>query len=180
MWLEIKSAFFGVGSMLMVVGFIIPFFGADYFFSLFVGIMGIGTYAVGEMLFGYKMKISDAIMVVDPNGPGEKTIMLFLIGGGFRFIKAQKGPLGKYEFMYRGKKASVIDDGRNPIRLPNGNSAIIAHESYDKTISWSEAKALQKLFTRYKVDDVKELYDALKKEEKKLKEAKNGEIQGSA
>ena len=163
MWLEIKAVITVIGCFVFAI--ILGLSGNLVFVIL--GIIGMSTMIFGDLLFGWKTVSTDAIHLIDPTGPGEKIIDLYLIGGGRRFIKGTKGPLGKYEFVYQKHKASVIDDGRYPIRFPNGNPGVVAHESYDKNIDFYKAKLLEELFEIHNVDNIKDLYPLLKQAEEK-------------
>lgn len=109
----------------------------------------------GDILIGWKIVNTDAVNILDPNGPNERTVDLHLIGGGRRILKGKKGKLGIIEFVYRGEEADVIDDGTYPIRYPNGNTGVIAHESYDKNVNLYKVKFLERASKELKADDVK-------------------------
>ena len=161
MWMEVKALFTVAGCF--IFGILIAFTG-NLIFAL-LGIVAMFTLIAGDIMIGLKLISTDAINLLDPNKPGERTVDLHLIGGGRRIIKGKKGALGKIEFVYQKKKTSVIDDGSYPIRFSNGNQGVVAHESYDKNINLYKDELLKKLFNEHKVDNVKDLYIALKKQE---------------
>ena len=164
MWKEMMALFTGFGLLIIAIGFGIILINYQSFEILLIGMIGVTTIMMGYIIFFWKLSDTDADAILEPNGPGEKTIDLHLIGGGRRFIKGFKGPLGTYYFKLSSKKACVVDTGSYPTRLPSGNSCIVAHESYDMNLNYYKAKALEKLFTKYKVSDIIELYKILPKE----------------
>lgn len=164
MWMEVKATITVIACA--IIGLTLAMTG-NIIVSI-LAIMGIGTMIFGDVLIGWKLKSTDAINILDPNGPNERTVDLHLIGGGRRFIKGKKGKLGIIEFVYRGVEADVIDDGTYPIRFPNGNQGVVAHESYDKNVNMYKIKFLEKAAEELKVDDIKEM----RKEILKLREAK--------
>lgn len=164
MWLEIKAMFTLFG--LVFLSIIVALTGNLMF--LMLCIVFVMVIIVGDLVLGWKIINTDAINLLDPNGLGERTIILHLIGGGVRVIKGNKGALGKIDFLYRKKKASVIDDGSYPVRFPNGNAGVVAHESYDRNIDYYKTELLKKLFVKFDVDNVKELYKEMKKHEREL------------
>lgn len=140
MWLEVKATITVVGCFILFIAMFL----ANNIIIIILGLMGIMTMIFGDIILGWKMISTDAVNLLDPNGPGERTVDLHLIGGGRRILKGKKGLLGKIEFVFAGTEASVIDDGRHPIRFANGNAGVIAHESYDKNINMNEVKFLEK------------------------------------
>ena len=164
MWLELKAGITIIGCFIYAI--LLGLSGNIVF--VIIGIMGIATFIFGDMLLGYKLITTDAINLLDPTGPNEKLIDLHLISGRRRILVAKKGPQGTWQFLYNKFKASVIDSGRGTYRFANGNPVIHAHEGYDKNIDPVEAKYLELAFDEYKVDNVIDLYTALKKEEKTI------------
>lgn len=165
MWKEMKALFTGFGLLIIGIGFGFILLHYHSFEILIIGMIGTTTILMGDMVFFWKLGDTDADAILEPNGPGEKTIDLHLIGGGRRFIRGKKGPLGTYVFMFHGKKAGVVDTGSYPTTLPSGNSCIVAHESYDMNLNYYKAKALEILFSKYNVNDIIDLYKILPKEE---------------
>jgi len=164
MWLEVKATVTIIGCFIITI---IVALSGNLIFGLLCS-MAIATFLFGDILIGWKIVSTDAIHLIDPTGSGEKIIDLHLIGGGRRFIKATKGALGKWEFVYHRKKCSIIDDGKYPTRLPCNNPCIVAHESRDRALNYKRAKMLEQLFIKHNVSDVKRLYEVLKTEEQEL------------
>lgn len=165
MWLEIKAAFTLTAC---VITMLVMWFAASVtqnIIFIIVGIIPVMIAVAGDIVIGWKIINTDAINFLDPNGLGERTVILHLIGSGLRVLKGKKEALGKIDFVYRKKKASIIDDGSYPVRLPNGNAGVVAHESYDRNVDLYKAELLKKLFTVHRVDNIKELYKSIKKEE---------------
>ena len=157
MWLEVKAtitviAIFIISLALSITGNIIV---------SIITIMGIVTMLFGDMLIGWKIVSTDAINVLDPNGPNERIVDLHLIGGGRRILKGKKGARGKIEFVFHKKEASVIDNGDYPIHFPNGNQGVIAHEKYDKNVNLYEVQFLNEASKDLEANDVKEMRDAV-------------------
>ena len=153
MWLEVKAVITVMACFIIGVTFAL----SGSLILVILAMMGMGTMIFGDFLIGWKLISTDAIYILDPNGPNERTVDLHLIGGGRRFIKGKKTPLGKIEFVFQGKEASVIDTGVYPIRFPNGNQGVVAHESYDKDVSMAKIKFLEKASKELGVDDIKEM-----------------------
>jgi len=170
MWLEIKGTITVIGCFIIAV--IVGLLGNLVFAIL--AIMAMSTFIVGDLILGFKLISTDAINVLDPVGPNEKIIDFHMISGRKRFLKAKKGPEGTWQFVFSHHKGSIIDNGRGTYRLANGNPTLLGHEGYDKNIDPIEAKYLEYMFDKYKVDDVMKLYDVLVKREDKLK--KQGEL----
>lgn len=168
MWLEIKAGITLLASLFVciTIGWATWVTGSIIF--LMLGTIGVITYFFGDILLGIKLINTDAINWLDPNGQGEKTVILEEIGGNVRTIKGKKRAFGKIESVLNKKKVSIIDSGRNPLRLPNGNSGILAHEDYDKDLEPVKAELLKQLYQEYKVDNSKDLYYELKKKESDL------------
>jgi len=152
MWIELKVGVTLMGGLLIGVGFL---FGGMP--ALVIAIMGLGTIMFGDMLLGWKIKNTDASKLIEPNNPGEVVINLHLIGGNQRFLKGRQRPNGKIEFVYQNKECSIINTGKYTKRLPNGNSCVLAHESYDKTIDARHVKFLEK--AGRECDDAKDIKD---------------------
>lgn len=153
MWLEVKATVTIIGCS--IIGITLALTG-NIIVSI-LAIMGIGTVIFGDALIGWKIVNTDAINILDPNGPNERTIDLHLIGGGRRILKGKKGKLGLIEFVYRRGEASVIDTGSYPIRFSNGNTGVIAHESYDKNIDMYRIKFLEIASRELKAENVKDM-----------------------
>lgn len=116
----------------------------------------------GDLIIGYGIKSNHVDVLIDPNPTGHETVILCDFGGNVDFASVKKGPLGKREFVRYGKEASIINRGKYPIRLPNGNHGCIAHESYDLDVKPATCEALDKL----KGDDIKEVVEHLEEEDK--------------
>jgi len=165
MWLEIKAVITIISSFIIAI---LCGLSGNFVFIL-LGLMAISTNIFGDILLGYKIVSTDGIHKLDPIGLDEKIVELHLLGGGVKLIKAKKGPLGKLLFSWKKQKSSVIDDGSYTLLYPNGNQAVIGHESYDKNINLMEAELLKQLFIENKVDNVKDLHTALLKKEETIK-----------
>jgi len=158
MWLEVKATITIIGCFIFAISLGLT---GNLIVCIF-GLMGMGTIIFGDFLIGWKLISTDAINILDPNGPNERTVDLHLIGGGRRIIKGKKGHFGKIEFVYLKEEASIIDDGKYPIRFPNGNSGIVAHETYDKNVNMYELQFLEQASKDLGTDDMKEMYTKLK------------------
>jgi len=164
MWLEIKAAFTIVGIFIIGLNFLThPF---DFLLKIVIFFVGIMILIVGEAIFGIKMINTDAINILDTTAPGETVVAAEQVGGGYRFLKAKIGMLGKLEFRLSKNKAGIVDDGKAPKRLPNGSPMVLAHVLYDRNINPVKAKFLEEESKNLKIKDVKELYEAYQKEEK--------------
>lgn len=162
MWLEIKAVITIISCV--IIALIVGITG-----NIVLAMMALVAIIVmisGDITIGWKIINTDAINLLDPNRPGERTVFLHLIGGGLRVLRGKKVPRGKIEFLIKKIKASVIDEGTYPVRTVNGNSGVVAHESYDKNINYYKSEALKTLFKTYNVDNVKDLYPLLIQAEK--------------
>jgi len=160
MWTELKTGVTLIGGLLISIGFL---FGG--FPALVFAIMGLGTILFGDMLIGWKISNSDAKKLMEPNNPGEVVINLHLIGGNQRFLKGKQRPNGKIEFVYQNKECSIINTGKYTTRLPNGNTCVLAHESYDKTIDPKHVKFLEETSRDCNdTKDIKKIYSFLDKQ----------------
>lgn len=79
------------------------------------------------------------------------------------FQVVKKGVYGQTKGMAQGKKCDVIDHGDFPIRLINGNSAILTYDEMHRNINLDEAVASKQLFKQHKVNNIKEAYQKAKK-----------------
>ena len=166
MWLEVKS-------LLSVIAFI--FIGIVIsqmlFLNLFLSFLlftAIGLVFFGDLIIGYQITRNHLKPLMDSLPAGKELGVLFTIGGLIDFVVTNKAPLGKREFSYYNREnrsmseASVINDGSYSIRTINGNHGFVAHESYDMNIDLREAKALEQI----EGDDIKEIYQSIKKTRK--------------
>ena len=170
MWLEVKAVISIIS--IFIIAIICALSGNLIF--VFLALMSIFTMLFGDIILGWKIVSTDAIHKLDPIGLDEKIIELHLNGGGVKLFKAKKGPLGKLLFTWKKQKASIIDDGSYTLSYPNGNQAVIGHESYDKNINFYEAELLKRLFKDNNVDNVKDLYEVLKAKETNMPGVKHG------
>jgi hypothetical protein len=161
MFLEVKGMFtiIGMSMISIIIGLCIN----TNFFVAFILIFGILFFVLGDMILFMKLIQSQANRVLEPNGPDQETCILFDMAHNVTFQKVKKKEEGKREFIRFGKDASIINRGKYPVRMPNGNRAFIGHESYDKDVDLFETEALDKL----PGDDIKEIYDNMMKEESK-------------
>jgi len=76
----------------------------------------------------------------------------------------KKGVYGQTKGIMRGHKADVIDKGDFPIRLKNGNPAILTHDLMSHNMNLKHAIAWKQIFKKEKVRSGKEAYHkAMKK-----------------
>jgi uncharacterized protein YacL (UPF0231 family) len=164
MFLEVKGMFtiIGMSMIAIIIGLCIN----TNFFIAFILIFGILFYVLGDMILYMKIISSRANMMLEPNHPGEEKCLLFDMGGNFTIVRTVKKEEGKREFVRYGKEATVINRGKYPVRIPNGDRAFIGHESYDKDVDLYEAEALDKL----PGDDIIEIYNHLKSKPIRFKE----------
>ena len=156
MFLEIKMLLSSIG--IIAIAFVLSQIILVNMLLGFLLIVGIGMIVFGDMLIGYLITRNRLQPQLDPTPPRKETCILFTLAGGFDVINTVKGPHGKREFKYNGKEASVINRGDYQVRLPNGNSAFVAHESLDENIDMFEAKYAEKMEKDVKTDDVREWY----------------------
>lgn len=83
------------------------------------------------------------------------------------FKIARKGPYGQTKGLSHGHKADVIDKGDFPLRLKNGNPAILTYEMMSHNVNPKEAIGWKQLFKKHKVSTGEEAYN-------KAMEATNG------
>jgi len=171
MWLEVKAAITLIGCA--IIGICLGLTGN--LIIAVIALMGIGTIIFGDVLIGWKIVSTQAILALDPNAPGERTIDLFLIGGGRQLAKGKKGMEGKIEFLYNKQPATVIDTGKYPTHWPNGNLGVVAHETYDKTIDLYELEALNLSSQELEADDIKGMREMIMDKREKNKEKKKNE-----
>lgn len=74
------------------------------------------------------------------------------------FQKVKKDVYGRTKGIMQNKKADVIDKGDFPIRLKNGNPAIIAYDLMSHNVNLNEAVAWKKIFKKYKLRSGKKAY----------------------
>lgn len=163
MWLKVKAVLTGVGCFfIMMMGVIPGFLNFDparyVIFTIFLGLMSISTVVFGDILLGWKINSTDAVNLLEPNGLGEVTVDLNLIGGGRRILRGKKRDHGKIEFVFNNLEASVFDDGSNTIRFPNGNSGVVAHETYDKNVNFYKLHFLNEASKDLGADDIKDMH----------------------
>lgn len=152
MWLEVKAilsvvAFIFIAVVLSQILFLNMLLSMLLFFA-------IGMVFFGDMLIGYQITKNHLKPLMDPTPANKELCILFTIGGMIDFINTTKGSLGKREFVYHKQEASVINDGKYPIRMINGNHGFVGHESYDKNVNLYKARALEQMSG----DDIKEIY----------------------
>jgi len=169
MWTELKIGVTLMGGLLIGVGFL--FGGLP---SLIIAIMGVGTIMFGDMLIAWKIKNSDASKLIEPNNPGEVVMILHLIGGNIRFVKGKQKSNGKIEFVYQRKECSIYNKGKYTKRLPNGNTCVLAHESYDQTVDPAEVKFLEEASSE--CDDAKDVKHIYRFLDNKIKEETGGKV----
>ena len=160
MWLEIKI---GVNIISWVlIGYVCS---RVILLNLFMGVFLIAAIVisgVSDFIIGYAIASNHVDVLIDGNPAGHETVILCDFGGNVDFAQVKKAPFGKREFVRYGKEASVINRGKYPIRLPNGNHGFIAHENLDLDVDMVEAEALDKL----EGDDIKEIVENLEDKEK--------------
>jgi len=135
---------------------------ADFFIA-FLLIIAMMFYIIGDAFLLVKMVNTQANRWLEPNKIDEEKCILFDMAHNVTLQRVRKKEEGKREFVRYGKEASIINRGRYPIRLPNGDRGFVGHESYDLDVDLLECEALDKL----KGDDIKEIYHNLRKEDKK-------------
>ena len=74
------------------------------------------------------------------------------------FQVAKKGVYGQTKGMIHGQKADVIDKGDFPIRLINGNSAIVVYDLMSHNVNVEHAVAWKQLFKKQKVSTGRDAY----------------------
>jgi len=79
------------------------------------------------------------------------------------FQVVKKGVYGQTKGMAQGKKSDVIDHGDFPIRLINGNSAILTYDEMGRNVNLDHAVAWKQLFKEQKVNTAEEAYNKAKK-----------------
>ena len=155
MWLEAK-----VG--ISIMGWVLVAIGVAYTMALdwiigFLLIVAIGLWVFSDFLIGYIIKTNHVDVLIDPCPSHQEICVLLDFAGNVDFIKTDKGAINKREFVKYKKEASIINRGRMPLRLINGNSAFLGHEDYDLDIDLDEAEALDQM----EGDDIKEIVDKL-------------------
>jgi len=73
-------------------------------------------------------------------------------------VITKKAPLGKREFIYHKKEASVINNGDDNFHTRSGTPGFFMVEGYDQNINVHNAKAMSEFEGR----DVKEIYGKAK------------------
>ena len=116
MWIQIKYVLSGIGCIfILLMGAIPPLLNLDPSrygaYTIFLALMAISTIVFGEVLFGYKLNSTDAINLLEPNGAGETTVDLFLIGGGRRIKRGKRtahGKIGCLQSRLLGHDGSIV------------------------------------------------------------------------
>lgn len=165
MWLELKIGIDIIAWILIaVVVSQILFLNVILSFLLLAGFF---LTVFSDFLIGWIIKSSKVDILMDSNPSGYETCILCDFSGNVDFVQVKKGPQSKREFTKYGKEASIINRGRYPIRLPNGNFGFIGHEDLDLDVDLDECEALDKL----PGDDIKEIVENL---EDKLENIEGG------
>ena len=158
MWLELKIGIDVIAWILLaIVVSQILFLNVILSFLILAGLFLI---VFSDFLIGWIIKSSYVDVLMDSNPEGYETCILKDFSGNVSFAQVKKGPQSKREFVKYGKEASIINRGRCPIRLPNGNTGFIGHEDYDLDIDFYECEALDKL----KGDDIKEIMENMEED----------------
>lgn len=156
MYLEIKAIFSSIG--IICAGIVMGFLLFSNILLTVILLVSIIFFIIGDLFLGFKIVRYDLKPQLDPTPPGQETCILFDLTKNFRIINTFKKPHGKREFRYNNQDASVINKGNYQVRLPNGNGAFIAHESYDENIDLFEAKYAEKLKKKTGTSNLKEIY----------------------
>lgn len=161
MILEMKAMFTVINIIMtaLVIGLLMN---VDFFLA-FLLIMGMMFAIIGEFFLHVKMISSQANRMLEPNKADEEKCILFDMAQNFTIQRTKKKEEGKREFVRYGKEATIINRGKYPIRLPNGDRGFVGHEDYDMDVDLYECAALDKL----QGDDIKEIYYNKMKEDAK-------------
>lgn len=156
MWLEVKMLMSVIA--MIFIGIVTAFnFGISLIFA-FLLLLAVGLIVIGDMLIGYQIWRNDLKPQMDYTPPGKETCILITLTKNFRIFNTVKGPEGERRFRFNGRNASVINKGDFQVRLKNGNSAFIAHESHDGNINLFEAKYAEKLNKEFETDSIKDIH----------------------
>ena len=79
------------------------------------------------------------------------------------FQVSKKGVYGQTKSVTYGKKSDVIDKGDFPIRLLNGNNAILTYDKLSHNVNADEAVAWKQLYKQHNVQSGEEAYTKAKK-----------------
>ena len=160
MWLEVKALL----TVMAMVFIAIPLAFMLYINILFAFLLfvAIGLFVFGDIIIGWQITKNDLKPQMDTTPPGKETMGLITLTNRFRIINTTKGPEGKREFRFNKENASVINKGDCQLRLLNGNSMFLAHESHDENINLAEAKYAENLEKEFKTTDLKIIHAKLK------------------
>jgi len=173
MWLEIKALISALSIIFIaiVIGFLLYVEGG--MMLIFILFLAMILSVISDMLIGYVIVKNDLKPQMDTTPTGKEAMGLITLTHRFRIINTTKGPEGKREFRFNKQNASVINKGDYQLRLKNGNSFFLAHESYDENINLADAKYAEKLEKDFKTTDLKEIHSRIKIEAKETEEASN-------
>lgn len=134
----------------------------------FLLFMGMGLYFFGDMLIGYVITRNDLKPQMDPTPRRMETCLFISLTKRLYVFDTVKGPEGQRKFRFNGQDASVINHGDYQIRLPNGNSAFLAHESCEENLNLAEVKYAEITSKEFGTDDLKEIHAIAKAEVKNV------------
>ena len=168
MWLEAKVVVAGIGIILICI-----VISQILFLNLILSVLlffGVGLIIFSEIFFSYFYTIGKAKYWVD-RPPGNKTLNVnFSLTNLIEPYWVDKGPYGVRRWVQNKKEASCIDRGNYPIHTPHGVLGFLSHEKSEKNINPYEVEMAEQLFNEVGTDDIKEIYERVKAEEKESKE----------
>lgn len=163
MWLEVKSAFTVVAVIfigIVLAGTIVI---EDVFFTILL-IFGIALYVVGDIIIGAKIVNNEVKPQMDRSPYGYETCILIDLTRNVHIFNTKKGPEGKREFVFNGKDATIINKGDYQVRLANGNSAFIGHESSDENLNLAEVEYASLLARKFETSDIRNIFAKVQEE----------------
>lgn len=156
MYLEIKALMTTIAILFIIL--CIPILLQVSILFTMLAFMGIGLFVFGDILIGYLITRNNLKPQLDPTPRGWEPCLLFTLTGNFDVVNTLKGPEGQRSFRYNNQNASVINKGDFQIRMKNGNSAFIGHESVDENINLKEVKYAETIGKEFETNDLKEIH----------------------
>ena len=156
MWMEIKVVISGVGIIFIAIVISqIILLSVILGFLLFVAIFLI---IFSDVIIGYKITRNRAKYLIDDPPPGFTTGVIFTLDNLIDFEWVRKEAHGKRDFVYNKREASVIDDGEDPYKLPNGSSCFLIHEKSAGNLNLKKVRYAMELNKEFGTNDIKEIY----------------------
>lgn len=127
-------------------------------FMTFMLIISMFLFLFGDILLGYLITKNDLKPQIDPTPYGKEPCVFVDNTSKLHIFNTTKGPEGQRKFVFNKHEATIINKGNYQVRLKNGNSAFIGHESCDENLNFAEAKYAEAISKEFESDDLKDIH----------------------